>query len=98
APVLSRISRAAVSRSAFVRLHMATLAPSSASTSAQARPSPLLAPPTMATRSFSSRSMCSLRLSYIEGDAVVDHASDESIARGQLARELFTGAHRHVEG
>src|SRR6266849_3739273 len=56
-PVASRISFAVRSRSAWVRLHTTTLAPSSASTSAQARPRPLLAPPTTATLSLSSRSM-----------------------------------------
>ena len=39
------------------RLQIATCAPSCASTSAQARPRPLLAPPTIATLSRSSRSM-----------------------------------------
>src|SRR6266849_2474878 len=56
-PVASRISFAVRSRSVWVRLHTTTLAPSSASTSAQARPRPLLAPPTTATLSLSSRSM-----------------------------------------
>ena len=57
APVDSRISSAACSRSAAVRLQMTTLEPSSASTCAQARPSPLLAPPMIATLSFSPRSI-----------------------------------------
>jgi hypothetical protein len=56
-PVASRIACAAFSSSPWVRLHTATLAPSSASTSAQARPRPLLAPPTTATLSLSSRSI-----------------------------------------
>src|SRR5262249_51240040 len=53
------------SRSAWVRLHIATLTPSWASTSAQALPRPLLAPPTMATLSCSSRS--------IENETSFDH-------------------------
>ena len=57
APVDSRISSAACSRSAAVRLQMATFAPSPASTSAQARPSPLLAPPMIATLSFNPKSI-----------------------------------------
>src|SRR5687768_4143352 len=61
-PVLSRISCAAFSRSCCERLHSATVAPSAASTCAHARPSPLLAPPTIATLPFSSRSMCGLPL------------------------------------
>ena len=56
-PVAPRISFAARSRSSRDRLHIATWAPSCASTSAQARPRPLLAPPTIATLSVSSRSM-----------------------------------------
>src|SRR5215813_773199 len=56
-PVAPRISCAAFSRSSRERLHTATRAPSSASTCAHARPSPLLAPPTIATLSLSSRSM-----------------------------------------
>src|SRR6185369_1103476 len=51
------ISFAALSRSACDRLQIATLTPSCASTSAHARPSPLEAPPTIATLSFSSRSI-----------------------------------------
>ena len=56
-PVAPRMSFAAFSRSSRERLQIATRQPSSASTSAQARPSPLLAPPTIATLSVSSRSM-----------------------------------------
>src|SRR5215470_9648068 len=63
APVASRIDCAARSRSAGLRLHTASDAPSSASTSAQARPRPLLPPPTMATLPLSSRSMASALLS-----------------------------------
>ena len=57
APVVSRISAAARSRLAAVRLQMASRAPSSASTSAHARPRPALAPPMMATLPLSSRSI-----------------------------------------
>ena len=57
APVARRISSSACSKSAWVRLHIAILTPSWASTSAQARPKPLLAPPTMATFPSSSKSI-----------------------------------------
>src|SRR5687767_4443325 len=45
--------------SALERLHIATFTPSSASASAHARPSPLLAPPTIATLPFNIRSIVS---------------------------------------
>src|SRR5262245_66532925 len=74
--VFSRICWAALSRSAFVRLQRATLAPSSARTSAHARPSPLLAPPTTATLPFSSRSMVghSLNADHFEADEFADYS------------------------
>src|SRR6266478_5951361 len=59
-PVVSWISFAALSRSGCERLHRATVTPSCARTSAHARPSPFDAPPTIATLSFSSRSIAVL--------------------------------------
>src|ERR1700677_3123348 len=54
------MSRAGGSTSAVVRAQMATSQPSLASSAAMARPSPLLAAATMATRPFSPRSMRSV--------------------------------------
>src|SRR5580692_10106467 len=81
-PAVAPISRAVRSTSAAVRAQIATSQPSFASSVAMARPRPLLAAATIATRPFNPRSMGSVLFLWLAGAQVGVGLVDPIFAAG----------------